>query len=211
MKCSLQNSSKVVVFVFLLQMLLCVSSFCQKSSLFIQKGHLEFGGNIGFTYTSYKDDENYKDQTSTNLLINPSIGYFLFDGLQIGFYPFGYTNQVDKYTYQSSYSNQKREITASASNICLFIAKYFDMNRNYYPYLQIQYGIVSGKSKSNSYTSSISGNSFDAVAGMKIEVVKNCLINFGLDYKIMSLTNNYSSGENKYNQIGFTSGISIWF
>jgi outer membrane protein W len=135
------------------------------------------------------------------------IGYFLFDGFEIGLSPLGYSN--DHNTVFDISDKKKYYLTISQINTYFSLAYNINLNKNYYPYVQISYGYIEAKSSSNLEffsSSKSSGNGYGIRAGIKYSIVQHALLNFGISYQSVSVDE-----EDPSSQLSFSSGVSIWF
>jgi hypothetical protein len=160
---------------------------------FTKKGTWELGGSVGFSSST----SVYMDQTSSSstsmVSISPEVGYFITNNFEFALLPFSYTS----ISYGSGSISEFRFLIAPTWN--------FDLNSNANPYLQalIGYGTInSGES--------VSGLDYGFQGGVKLQVAKSSILNFGLSY---ITTNREPSGVTQRigtNTIQLNAGFSVF-
>jgi hypothetical protein len=167
----------VIVFVLSVSIL----TFSQD---FAKKGTWEFGGSVGFTSsTSVSADQNDPNGATTTFSFSPQVGYLITDNFELSLLPFSFIS-TSYHTYSSSQFNF---LLAPTWN--------FEMYSNIYPYIQalIGYGTESFKHDvPDGYDYTVSGLDYGVQGGIKLQVAKSSILNFGLSYL---MTNRKQSGE----------------
>jgi hypothetical protein len=163
---------------------------------FAKKGIWELGGSVGFSGSTpvYAGTSHTSEAISTFTLA-PEASYFITDNFELGLKPFSFIviNAYSEHITEFSFE------IAPAYN--------FDMKSNVYPYIQalIGYGTIS---TGDNY--SASGFDYGIQGGVKIEVAKSSVLNFGISYL---MTNRAPSGANdRYgnNIIQLLAGFSVF-
>jgi hypothetical protein len=151
---------------------------------FAKKGMWELGGSVGFTSSTYVSaDINDPNGATTTFSISPEAGYFITDNFELSLLPFSFISS----SYHTYSSSQFNFLLAPTWN--------FEMHSNIYPYIQalIGYGTESFKNDvPYGYDYTVSGADYGFQAGIKLQVAKSSILNFGLSYL---MTNRKQSGE----------------
>jgi hypothetical protein len=181
--------------VLIMTFILCITSisFAQESKKFATKGCTELGGSISFQSLSPVSNGNSGDAT-TIFSIAPFIGYFIADGFEIGFNPFGISSM--------SYSG------SSVTQIMILVAPSYNFKTEgiTYPFIEALLGYTS---QSNGY--SRSGFSWGGRGGVKICLTEKGLLNIGIQYVQITLNPGGASNRNGSNQLAISAGFTVWF
>ncbi|MCZ7557498.1 MAG: hypothetical protein M5R41_13950 [Bacteroidia bacterium] len=184
-----------IIFVALCAALLYTVSpdaTAQTEKRFTMRGTTELGGSISFQSISTVTNGNTGDAVNY-LTVAPFVGFFLADGFELGFNPFGIS-------YASSGGS-------SAMQLSIFIAPAYNFTTqgSTYPFIE---GLIGYTSTANGSTRS--GLSFGGRAGMKQEVAEHALLNIAIQY--LQITTNPAGASNRYgsNQLALVLGFSIW-
>ncbi len=166
----------------------------QTGKRFAMTGVTELGGSLSFQSITPVSNGNTGDATNY-LTVAPFIGYFVTDGFELGFNPFGIT-------YISSGGS-------SSTQIMILIAPSYNFQTqgSAYPFIE---GLVGYTSSSSSNASSRSGISFGARAGVKVEVAEHGLLNVGVQYLQITMDPEGADNRNGSNNLGITAGFTIW-
>ena len=175
-----------------------VSLFAQN---FAKKGTLELGGSVGFTSTTGVSNGETADESETNFMFNPYVGYFFMNSFEVGLIPSFST---------SSFGDQ----SLSSFGVLLAPAYNFDLGNCWYPFIEGRIGY-------NSQTvdpgiqgvdeSTISGLEWGFRGGVKAQVGDNALVNVGLFYSNLTLNpEDWDGDRNGANVFGIEVGVGIF-
>ncbi len=168
---------------------------------YAKKGVWELAGTASFYSTTSVYDGESADESTTTIAFEPMLGYFLMDGLILGFSPM-YSS--------SSYGDQ------SSSSLSLFAAPgyVFNLQSNVYPFVHAlvgynTYTYNSGLPGAEDVT--YSGLSYGALGGIKILIGENALVQFGAQYLIInSEPEDWDGDRVGYDQFGITAGFTVF-
>lgn len=167
-------------------------SFSQDGK-FTKKGQTELIASISFASTTPVLGGTTGESTSTFSLA-PYVGYFVIDGFEVGLGA-GITSQSGNSGY-TSYAF----VVAPAYN--------FNTKSRFYPYVQGEVGYNSIK---YSGSSSLSGIVWGFEGGLKINVIGNGLLKFGLNYDQYTQKIDGIDGRSGNNVITAFGGIGLFF
>ncbi len=163
---------------------------------FASKGVVELGGSVAFQSITSVSDGQTSGTTFTTFALEPSIGYFVTDGLEIGLDPVSLT--INSSTGATSSTTQLHLLGALAYN--------FRTEGASYPFIEGMGGFssVSSGSVSNS------GFTWGARGGVKIAIASHVLVLGGVQY--MQVTENPSGATARYgyNTLLVGVGFSVW-
>lgn len=181
-----------VFFAFLL-------SFNLVAQDFATKGDIEAGGNLGWSSTTSVSAGESADESSSNLWLEPYIGYFLMNNLEIGIVP-------------SFSSSSFGDNSNNGFGIYLAPAWNFDLKSNVYPFIEGRIGYNTESFDNGTTDVSSSGIAWCVRGGVKVQVGSSALVNFDVMYKQVTLNpENYDGDRNGYNQLGIMAGFTIFF
>ena len=156
---------------------------------FARRGVAELGGTIGFSSTSIVDSP----ADAFNVFqFEPSVGYFVTDGLEIGARPIGIT-------VTSAGDNTVTQVFTLAS-----LAYNFATGSSAYPFLE---GLVGFSSLSGSLSfndASESGVAWGGRGGVKVAIAEHALLNLAIGYT------RETYGENGLGVLAVLAGFSVW-
>jgi hypothetical protein len=161
---------------------------------FARKGVMELGGSVSFNSITPVINGNSGNATSV-FAIQPYLGYFLFDGFELGVNPLGIT------------------ITSpptgdSQTELGFFLAPAYNfyVGGIVYPFIE---GLIGYTSVSQG-GSSASGISFGGRGGIKVALTGKGLLNLGIEYRL--ITTNPSGADKRfgYNLLAITAGFTVW-
>lgn len=179
--------------VFTVLTIFILSTVLVNAQGFAKKGTWEIGGNIGFFSSTPVVNGETQDSYS-DLSLSAYTGYFIIDGLELGFAPF-------------SYSVHTPASGDNSTNISILLAPSynFDLKSNLFPFIE---GLV-GYTSMSSGSYKASGLTWGVRGGVKIVIVKNALINAGVQYTAYNYTP--EGADNRYgtNQISINAGFAV--
>jgi hypothetical protein len=179
----------ILAFIFL-------SSIVVLSQDFAKKGVWELGGTVGFTGTTpVYLGKTISSEAQSIFTLSPEASYFITDNFELGLKPFSLT----MLNFHSEQITEFSFLIAPAYN--------FDLNNYVFPYIQplIGYGFIS---TSNDFTAG--GFDYGIQAGVKIEVAKSSVLNFGLSYLMTSRTPADATDRYGNNIIQLIAGFSVF-
>ncbi|MGE5351670.1 MAG: hypothetical protein ACM3P0_06275 [Acidobacteriota bacterium] len=156
---------------------------------FASPGVVELGGGLTFQSTTNVANGN-TGGTTTIFSLQPYVGYFLTDGFELGFNPFGIQTG-----------------DGTTSLLFLLAPSYnFRTGSLAYPFIEALLGLAS-----TSDGETRSGFSWGLRGGVKLNIVGNSNLNLGLEY--LQITENPSGATSRYgyNQVAFNVGFTVWF
>lgn len=190
-----RTRSAAAAIVLCLAALLVMQSqdaLAQTGKEFGMKGATELGGGISFQSISTVTNGNTGDAVNF-LTVAPFVGFFIADGFELGFNPFGITHISSG--------------GSSSTQISIFVAPSYNFQTegSTHPFIE---ALVGYTSVSNG--SSRSGLSFGGRAGIKVEVSEQGLLNIAVQY--LQITMNPSGADNRYgsNQLAISGGFTVW-
>jgi hypothetical protein len=162
---------------------------------FAKQGVVELGGTVSFSSSTSVNNGETADESTTNFSFTPIVGYFFIDNFELALFP----------RYQStSYADK------TSSNFAIFLmpAYHFSTGGNIYPF-------IAGAIGYNTYTSTsdntYSGISFGGLAGIKMQVAKGAIINFGVNYFMFTYNpEDWDGDRNGNNDLEISAGIGIF-
>ncbi|MDI6778963.1 MAG: hypothetical protein QME25_02025 [Bacteroidota bacterium] len=152
---------------------LILTSTLALSQEFGKEGVIEFGGNASFQSTTPVAEGKTGDATTT-IMLSPTVGYFVIDGVEVG---------VDPLSYTSVSYPKPIDKTYSTLGFWAFGAYHFMTMGTTYPYVQALVGYTSA-----SNGKSASGLAYGAAIGAKFEVASGLLINASAQYRFYTYT-----------------------
>jgi hypothetical protein len=166
---------------------------------YAKKGVIEIAGSVGFTSETDVFDGKTDDNSTTSISFMPRAGYFVIDGLGLFIAP---------YFQSTSYDKESQSMFAA-----FFAPLYaFDLKSNVYPFIGglIGYNTATLDDGNNEIT--LSGIGYGALGGIAVQIGKNALLNFGLQY-LMLTTNpeNWEGDRIGNNQFALEAGFSVFF
>ncbi|MBE0539708.1 MAG: outer membrane beta-barrel protein [Ignavibacterium sp.] len=168
---------------------------------FATKGTVELGGSLGFSSTTMVYDGNSSDNSVSTFSIEPYVGYFVINSLELGLIPSFST---------SSYGDQ----SSTSFGVYFAPAWNFDLRSNLYPFIEGRIGYnTSSYDDGNSETNdpSSSGLAWGFRGGVKVQVGNSSLVNIALSYDQMTMEpENWSGGRIGQNVFGVNAGFTIF-
>jgi hypothetical protein len=168
--------------------------FGQDGTSFARTGAVEFGGTVSFQSTSAVSNGMTGDAV-TAFMLEPYIGYFVGDGFELGFNPFGYTT----ISYGGSRATEVMILVAPSYN--------FHETGSVYPFIEGLFGytaVMQGDNTADGFT-------WGGRAGVKNELAPHLLLSVSMKY--LSVTTNPEGAQKRYgyNEFLFTAGLTAWF
>ncbi|MBI3578293.1 MAG: hypothetical protein HY089_02650 [Ignavibacteriales bacterium] len=183
-------------FVIFLFTLFSFVGFSQELDRFAKKGALELGGNITFTSNTYiSNGQNWL--TYKVFSVMPYIGYFVADGVEIGFNPLGIT--AAGFTGNGT-TTQLRMLVAPSYN--------FTLEGNVFPFVEALFGYTATSNSGGS--SGLDGFSWGGRGGLKCIVTEKALLNIGAQYLEITTNSSGASSRTGTNEFSFSAGFTIW-
>jgi len=178
---------------------LLIGTITVNAQNFATKGAIELGGSIGFSSTTFVYDGESSDDALSSFTVQPYIGYFIINGLELGLIP--------SFTSQSSGDN-----SISSLGIYFAPAWNFDLKNNLFPFIEgrigynsINYDIGEGDGNTSS------GLAFGLRGGVKVQVGNSALVNFALYYDQTTLNpEDWEGDRNGENVFGVMAGFTIF-
>lgn len=165
---------------------------------FAKKGVIELGGSVSFSSTTDVSDGETADESTSTFTFSPGIGYFIFDGFELGLVPrFSSTSQGDY----------------SLSDIAIFVVPeyHFNLNSNVYPYVGAAVGYNSMNIDNGTDDYTLSGLSYGALGGVKVQVGNAAIVDFGVEYFMFTYDpEDWDGDRNGWNQFAISAGVSIY-
>lgn len=170
------------------------------SQNFATKGTIEAGGSLGFSSTTNVSNGETADNSSTTFRIEPYIGYFITNGLELGIVP--------------SFSTSSFGDNSSTSFGGYFAPAWnFDLRSNLFPFIEGRIGY-------NSYDDGISitdDPSYGGIAqgvrgGVKVKLGNSGLFNVSLSYDQMTMNpEDWDGDRNGQNVLAANAGFTVFF
>lgn len=168
---------------------------------FSTKGTIELGGNVGFSSTTYVSNGQSSTNSLTNFSIDPYVGYFVINNLELGLVP---SFSTSKYGDQSS----------TSFSVYFAPAWNFDLKSTLFPFVEGRIGYnTSSYDDGNSFTTdpSSSGLAWGFRGGVKAQVGSNALVNIALSYDQITMNpENWSGDRNGANVFGVSAGFTVF-
>ena len=199
---------KLTSFAVIALLLISITSDSQTiktKSIYAKQKTFEIGGDIMINSIEYTFEEsNYSmyngSHTTTNIIIDGTVGMFVIDGLKLALEP------AIQLSYSEGSSWNQSKIYFSPEYI-------LNMKSNVYPYLGGSAGYTS-QSYSGSSSATHGGFSWGLKGGIKINAFGNALINVGISYfrEKYDYSDSFSGDvKNHYNILALKAGLSIFF
>lgn len=190
---------KSLYFFFVVLLLGTISLNAQN---FATKGTVELGGSLGFTSTTYVSNGESSDNSYSDFSIDPYIGYFVINSLELGIIP--------------SFSSSSYGDNSSTSFGVYFAPAWnFDLRSNLYPFIEARIGYnTSSYDDGDAETDdpSSSGLAWGLRGGLKVQVGNSALVNLALSYDQVTMEpENWSGDRIGANVLGVTAGFTIFF
>jgi len=183
----MQKTNTCIVWLLLLIMFFGTGR-AQEAKRFGQKGVTEAGGS--FAFTSTVPVENGQTRNGYSVYEGSVyIGYFVADGIELGVNPLG----VQGSSYGGSGSTQLTINAAAAYN--------FRVEGKNIPFVEGIAGVLLALT---------SGYDYGLRAGVKNAVAERVLVTLGVQYLLISYSNERSSGRYGSNQFMFSVGVTVW-
>lgn len=185
--------SSLVVLGLLLGLLVAGPAASQEERpQFGLRGQVELGGSASFQ--SYTPVSNGKTGSATSFItINPYVGVFVIDGLEVGVNPLGLT-------IMTAGGGDAMGLMALGS-----IAYHPPSTRFAHPFIE---GLAGYSLQTNGSTTS--GFTWGGRAGAKLSITDNGLLNLGVQYLQVTLNRKGATERNGSNQLSVTLGFSVW-
>lgn len=156
---------------------------------FASPGVFELGGGLTFQSTTNVTNGN-TGGTTTMFSLQPYVGYFITDGFELGFNPFGI-----------------QTVEGNTTLLFLLAPSYnFRTGSIAYPFIEGLLGLAS-----HSDGDTRSGFSWGLRGGVKLAIVGNSLLNLGLEYLQITENPSWATDRYGYNQVAFNVGFTVWF
>ncbi len=180
--------------------LIAVTAISQSKSpgekAFATKGVVELSGSVAFQSRTGVDGGTTSSTTYTTFSLQPSVGYFVTDGLEIGLDPLSLT--VNSRTGASSSQTELHILGGVAYNIKTEGAAF--------PFVEG----MAGFSTYSSGTYSANGFTWGARGGVKIAVASHVLVLGGVQYVQVTENPSGATSRNGYNTLLVGVGLSVW-
>jgi hypothetical protein len=163
-------------------------------------GVLEVGGSASFSMSTQVNANTTSPKSTMTLEATPYIGYFVIDGLVLGFRPLG-----------ASYTSLDTGGTIIKINTFFAPGYVFDLRNNFYPYVE---GLVGYTSESIEYagtTKTFAGISYGGDVGVKMMLPNRGLLNFSVQYLMITMNPSGATKRSGENVLSAELGYSIWF
>jgi hypothetical protein len=170
-----------------------------KAQDFGTKGIIETGGVISFTSITDVSNGETADESTTLFALEPIIGYFVANGFEIGLMPI--------YVSQSFDDN-------STSMFGIFLAPAYNFNTggNVYPFIEGRIGYNTVNYDDGDDDQSLSGLSYGGRGGIKVQLGGNSLLNFGVEYMMITLDpEDWEGDRNGENILAISAGWTVFF
>lgn len=185
---------RLLTLAILLTSIIVSGASGQDETSFARTGDVEFGGSVSFRSTSPVSNGTTGNAT-TAFLLEPYVGYFVADGFELGFNPFGYTT--------ISYGGFR------ATEVMILVAPAYNVHEtgSVYPFIEGLFGytaVMQGDNTADGFT-------WGGRAGVKNELAPHLLLSVSMKY--LSVTTNPEGAQkrNGYNEFLFTAGLTAWF
>lgn len=172
------------------------------SQNFATKGTIEAGGSLGFSSTTSVSNGQTADNSSTTFRIEPYIGYFITNGLELGIVP--------------SFSTSSFGDNSSTSFGGYFAPAWnFDLRSNLFPFIEGRIGYNTySYDDGNSATDdpSYSGIAWGVRGGVKVKLGNSGLFNVSLSYDQMTMNpEDWDGDRNGQNVLAANAGFTVFF
>ena len=189
-----------IILIILLISIFSISTNSQKLKTFGTKGVWELGGSVYYTNTSYILNGESKGDSYGQLQFQPYAGYFVTNNFELGIQP--NLNILfmsgETYTTTGIYFAPSYNFTIKKSIV--------------YPEIKALIGYTSGSgSDPVSSSETRSGFSWGAEGGVKINILGNSLLFFGLQYRQETYNSSSDPARDGYNIITFGAGWKVFF
>jgi hypothetical protein len=157
---------KLFVVLFVVAALCSYNIYAQG---FAKKGCIETGGTIAFSSQTDVVNDETADESLTSFALEPYIGYFVIEGLELGLMPI--------FTSESIGDN-------STSMFGIFFAPSYNFNTQsqVYPFIEGRVGYNTFSQDNGVSDQSLSGISFGGRGGIKVSLGGSSLLNIGIEY-----------------------------
>jgi hypothetical protein len=182
----------------------CQSFMIAQESSFAAKGTTELGGTVSYSSITFVSRGESADNATTTLTIAPQVGYFVTDGLEIGFspgisfflFPQGFTSMGSTDTGMKSYVIQLWGTVAY---------NFHTSGRTIFPFIEAQGGYTA--SDEWLYGDRVSGFSYGVKGGIKVVAVEHLLINISVQYNVITLNPTGASDRSGFNYLSVGVGV----
>jgi hypothetical protein len=179
--------------LFVALLLNAAFTFAQEQpAAFGAKGQVELGGSGSFqSFTPVYDGKT--GSTTSFITINPFVGVFILDGLEIGVNPLGLT-------VMTSGGGASTGLLALGS-----IAYHPPSTAFAHPFIE---GLVGYSLQTNGTT--YSGVTWGGRGGIKLSITGKGLLNLGVQYLQVTLNREGAKERNGSNQLSISVGYTVW-
>lgn len=179
--------------------LLTIFSITLNAQNFAKRGVIEAGGSLGFSSQTAVMNGQSDDKSTTTISIEPYVGYFIIDGVELGLIPS---------FVRSSYGDNSN----SMFGIFFAPAYNFDTRGNLFPFIEGRIGYNSRTIKTPGGESTLSGLSWGGRGGIKVKVGCSSLANVALSYMQYTYNpENWTGDRNGYNIFAIHVGFTVFF
>jgi hypothetical protein len=153
---------------FLLLSLIAVPGFATAAAdeklkkTYADRGTVEIGGRIDFSYSSVERGGNLGRQSDGTLYVAPQLGYFFVKGFEVSVFP----TMLTRFYY-----NKETETTYGALIAPAYVLPYL---RPWFPYIE---GLAGSLLSKNTVSLTVGVG-----AGVKILILENALLKIGITY-----------------------------
>lgn len=186
---------KFFTFFTLIMFVLLLSS---SNAQYAKKGVVELGGTASFSSTTSVYDGESADESTTTISFMPELGYFIIDNVELAL--------------RLMYSSSSFGDYSSSSFGAAFAPGYvFDLQSSVYPFVHAFVGYSSSTFDDGTNDETYSGLLFGGIAGVKVLLGKNALLNIGVNYmQVTSEPEDWDGDRIGFDQFGVEAGFSIF-
>ena len=201
---SQHKSCSIAVLASLL--FVCQSLVIAQGPGFATRGSTELGGTI--SYASFTSVSNGESGDATSIFsFAPQVGYFVTDGLEIGFSP-----GASFFLFPAGVTSLSGSGTQSSTAIQLWLSLAYNIQTRsgtVFPFIEVQAGYTS--SNDWFFGSKASGASYGFKGGIKVVAVEHFLINIAAQYDLINLSPSGATERSGFNYFTIGAGVGGYF
>jgi hypothetical protein len=178
-----------------------------QESGFAMKGVTELGGTI--SYASFIPVSGGQTDDATSILtFAPQLGYFVADGIEIGFSP-----GVSFILFPAGVTSLSESGSGASTAVQLWLTAAYNFQtsgKTVFPFIEFQAGYTSsddwlfGSNKA-------SGFSYGFKGGIKVVAVEHLLINIAVQYNLITLNPSGATERSGFNYLTIGAGVGGFF
>ena len=196
-----QNLASTVFILLAASLLVMTTSGIAQNRQFATKGVTEISGSVSYSnFTSVSNGET--GDAISIFTLAPQIGFFVTDGFELGL--------STGVSLVPGFSVLSQEDEESTNILQFFFSPSYNIKTNtgnLYPFIEAQLGYTSISSGDQTE----SGFSYGGRAGLKIVAVEHFLVNFSVQYLLITLNRSGETERDGFNYLTVGVGIAGYF